>query len=78
MFASLFFSCQSLTNHRDNPRFYSYEALKAFVDNSEMLQYIIDLCYFQMIQVDAYEANVPLTTRCEQLRQHDAAWQNFQ
>jgi hypothetical protein len=48
------------------------------VDNSETLQYIIDLCYFQMIQVEAYEANVSLTTRRKRLRQHDAAWQNFQ
>ncbi|KAG0693267.1 hypothetical protein DFH29DRAFT_407018 [Suillus ampliporus] len=54
------------------------KALKALVDNSEMLQYIIDLCYFQMVPVGTSEQEVPPATRRKRLRQHDAAWQRFE
>ncbi|KAG1750362.1 uncharacterized protein EDB91DRAFT_685253 [Suillus paluster] len=43
-----------------------------------MLQYIIDLGYFQMIPVGTSEQDVPPVTRRKRLRQYDAAWQRFQ
>ncbi|KAG1752167.1 hypothetical protein EDB19DRAFT_1672301 [Suillus lakei] len=42
-----------------------------------MLQYVIDLGYFQMIPMGASEMGVPATRR-KRLREHDAAWQRFQ
>ncbi|KAG1888330.1 hypothetical protein F4604DRAFT_1716930 [Suillus subluteus] len=51
------------------------KTLKETVDHSEMLQYVIDLGYFQM---EASEMDVPPATRRERLRQHDAAWQRFE
>ncbi|KAG1748309.1 uncharacterized protein EDB91DRAFT_1344869 [Suillus paluster] len=53
------------------------KALKAMVDDSETLQYVIDLSYFQMIPVGISETDVPPATRRKQLRQHDAAWQRI-
>ncbi|KAG1750358.1 uncharacterized protein EDB91DRAFT_1303280 [Suillus paluster] len=53
-------------------------ALKALVDNSEMLQYIIDLRYFQMVLVRTSETDVPWSTRRKRLRQHDVAWQRLE
>ncbi|KAG1748311.1 uncharacterized protein EDB91DRAFT_1079296 [Suillus paluster] len=50
----------------------TYKTLKALVDDSEMLQYIIGLSYFQMIRVGTSETGVPPATRLRQLRQHDA------
>ncbi|KAG2134810.1 hypothetical protein DEU56DRAFT_858701 [Suillus clintonianus] len=49
-------------------------ALKGIIDNSEMLQYAIDLGYFQMIPGSS-ETDVPTATRRKQLRLYDAARQ---
>ncbi|OAX42310.1 hypothetical protein K503DRAFT_863141 [Rhizopogon vinicolor AM-OR11-026] len=56
------------------------KALKGMVDNSEILQYIIDLRYFRMIEaVGTYETNVPpVAARRKRLRQHEAAWQRIE
>ncbi|KAG2137484.1 hypothetical protein DEU56DRAFT_803852 [Suillus clintonianus] len=54
------------------------KALKALIDNSEVLQYVIDLSYFQMIPMGTSEMDeLPATCR-KRLRQHDAAWQRFE
>ncbi|KAG2078492.1 hypothetical protein BDR04DRAFT_1147182 [Suillus decipiens] len=52
--------------------------LKAMIDGSEMLQYVIDLNYFQMIPMGTSEMDVPPVLCRERLRQHAAAWQRFE
>ncbi|KAG1745154.1 hypothetical protein EDB19DRAFT_1692682 [Suillus lakei] len=54
------------------------KALKATVDTSEMLQYIIDLGYFRMIPVGTSETDASPATCRKRLRQQDAAWQHFE
>ncbi|KAG1752193.1 hypothetical protein EDB19DRAFT_2035719 [Suillus lakei] len=54
------------------------KALKEMVDHSEMLQYVIDLGYFQVIPVGASEMAVLPATQRKRLRQYDAAWQRFE
>ncbi|KAG0702007.1 hypothetical protein DFH29DRAFT_923376 [Suillus ampliporus] len=54
------------------------KALKAMVKDTEMLQYIIDLSYFQMIPVGTSETDVPPATRRKKLRQHNTAWQRIE
>ncbi|KAG2039094.1 hypothetical protein BDR03DRAFT_860704 [Suillus americanus] len=54
------------------------KALKVMIDNSETLQYVIDLRYFQMIPMGTSEMDVPPATCRKRLRQHDAAWQRFE
>ncbi|KAG2140120.1 hypothetical protein DEU56DRAFT_735144 [Suillus clintonianus] len=49
--------------------------LKEIVDDSEMLQYTIDLSYFQMIPVGPSETDVPPATLRKQLGLYNAAWQ---
>ncbi|KAG0702012.1 hypothetical protein DFH29DRAFT_526532 [Suillus ampliporus] len=46
------------------------KAPKAMVDTSEMLQYIIDLSYFQMVPVGTSEMDTPPATRRKRLRQY--------
>lgn len=43
------------------------KALKAIIDNSEMLQYMIDLSYFQMIPMGTSEIDMPPATRRKRL-----------
>ncbi|KAG1750126.1 hypothetical protein EDB19DRAFT_1629386, partial [Suillus lakei] len=54
------------------------KVLKEIVDNSEILQYTIDLSYFQMIPVGSSETDVPPATRRKRLRLHDDAWQRVE
>ncbi|OJA11368.1 hypothetical protein AZE42_05150 [Rhizopogon vesiculosus] len=54
------------------------KALKEIVDNSEMLQYTIDLRYFRAVEVGTYETNVPLAMRRKRLRQHGTAWKRME
>ncbi|KAG2030422.1 hypothetical protein BDR03DRAFT_987110 [Suillus americanus] len=52
--------------------------LKGIVDNSEVLQYIIDLGYFQMNPMGSSEEDVPPAMRRERLRLYDAARQHVE
>ncbi|OJA17833.1 hypothetical protein AZE42_03321 [Rhizopogon vesiculosus] len=57
------------------------KALKAVIDNSGMLQYIIDLRYFRMIHVPGTHCEtdvVPVSMHHRQLKQHEDAWQYFE
>ncbi|KAG1745156.1 hypothetical protein EDB19DRAFT_1632240 [Suillus lakei] len=54
------------------------KTLKRIVDNSEMLQYIIDLGYFQMIPMGSSDTDVPPVTRRKRLRLYDAARQRVE
>ncbi|KAG1876399.1 hypothetical protein F4604DRAFT_1622086 [Suillus subluteus] len=54
------------------------KTLKEVVDDSEMLQYTIDLGYFQMNPGGSSEEDVPPAMRRERLRLHDAARQHVE
>lgn len=54
------------------------KALKGMIDNSEILQYVIDLSYFQMIPMGSSEMDAPPAICRKRLRQYNAAWQRFE
>ncbi|KAG1887306.1 hypothetical protein F4604DRAFT_1646062 [Suillus subluteus] len=56
----------------------SHYLFKEIVDDSEMLQYLIDLDYFQMIPVGSSEMDASPATRRKRLRLYDDAWQRVE